>query len=300
MKVYIEYPFVNGPWGGGNHFLSNIKKNFLKRGIICEKPEDADIILFNAHQNFQEVISLKQAYPDKVFIHRTDGIYKLYNDIKDERQDIVNYLNSEVADATIFQTQWAKDQHVNFGLKNENPFTIIGNACDTELFTNRPKSKSKKIKLICTSWSINKNKGFDYYEYLDKKLDFSKYSFTYVGNDPKINFKNIVKVPPLDRKDLAEELCKHDIFITGSKHECCSNSLLEALACGLPALGLNSGGTPEIIKDGGLLFSSEQHLIKQLSVLSTNISYYSSKIAVPTIKEISNQYILFFKNLLQL
>ena len=39
----------------------------------------------------------------------------------------------------------------------------------------------QKTRLVCTSWSINKNKGFDYYKYLDDNLDFSKYSFTYMG-----------------------------------------------------------------------------------------------------------------------
>jgi glycosyltransferase involved in cell wall biosynthesis len=47
-----------------------------------------------------------------------------------------------------------------------------------------------------------------------------------------------------------------DIFVLPSLEEALSNSLMEAMACGCPAIASSVGGNPELIEDGvrGLLF----------------------------------------------
>lgn len=294
MRLNIFYPFVESAHGGGNQFLKALKHKFIQYNVYEENISNCDAIIFNAHQNFHEVIQLKSSFPSKIFVHRMDGLYKLYNRPDDERQDISIYMSNNISNGTIFQTNWAKEQYKNFGFNSENPHAVILNAPNSEIFQQtKNKRKSKKINLVCTSWSINKNKGFEYYEYLDKKLDFNKYSFTYIGNDPGIEFKNIKKIPALDSIELAIELSKYDIFLTASKHECCSNSLLEALSCGLPSIGLNSGGTPEIIREGGELFNSFEDLIFTIDKVSSSLKLYSSRIEVRTIDAIAKDYLKF-------
>ena len=297
MKIYFEYKFESGPWGGGNQFLKALYKELYLDNLITTKAEDADCILFNAHQNFQKVVELKNNFSDKVFVHRMDGLYKLYNEPTDQRQDLSIALNTEIADLTIFQTQWALNEYVKEGFDSKRPHAVIVNAPNCDIF-KRPKSKCyyKKTRLVCTSWSINKNKGFDYYKYLDDNLDFSKYSFTYIGNDPGIEFKNIRKVGPFDSERLSKELVNHDIFITASKYECCSNSLLEAMSCGLPAIGLNSGGTPELINKGGELFDNQEDLKDKIDLVSKSLGSYSDSVKVKNIKEIKNEYLNFINN----
>ena len=226
-----------------------------------------------------------------------DGLYKLYNQPDDNRQDISLYVNSLIADCTIFQANWALHEYKKEGFNAKKPHKVITNAPNSEIF-KPPKSKHyyKKTRLVCTSWSINKNKGFDYYQYLDENLDFSKYSFTYIGNDPGINFKNIRKLDPLDSNGLSRELVNYDIFITASKYECCSNSLLEAMSCGLPAIGLNSGGTPEIINEGGELFDSKLDLLQKIEKVSKKLFSYSEKVSVKSISEVYNDYFNFIKS----
>lgn len=299
MKVYLCYDFKNNGWGGGNQFLKALKKSLKKLGHITDSPEDSDIILFNAHQEAQKVISLKIKYPNKLFVQRMDGLYKLYNHKGDDRQDISIRLNQKIADATIFQNHWSRNEYLKSGLKDSGLYAVIGNAPDKDIFhSNYNKTNSSVIRLVCTSWSINKNKGFKYYQHLDNNLDFKKYSFTYIGKNPEIKFKNIKKTGPFNSQTLAKKLREYDIFVTGSKYECCSNSLLEALSSGLPAIGLNSGGTPEIIKSAGELFNSKEDIISSIDKVSSDIENYRSKIDIKNINDISEEYILFFQKLI--
>jgi glycosyltransferase involved in cell wall biosynthesis len=57
------------------------------------------------------------------------------------------------------------------------------------------------------------------------------------------------------RKDVPEVMNALDVFVMPSYEENFGNVLLEALASGLPTIGTNSGGTPEILDQGetGLL-----------------------------------------------
>lgn len=297
MKIYFEYTFEDGPWGGGNQFLKALRDKLKSEGLVCQDPKDSNVIIFNAHQNFQQVLHLKQRFPDKTFVHRMDGLYKLYNNPNDERQDLNISLNKEIADLTVFQTQWALNEYTKEGFDTKRPHSIIINAPNCDLF-KPPKSKFyyQKTRLVCTSWSINKNKGFNYYKYLDENLDFSKYSFTYIGNDPGIDFKNIKKIGPLSSIELSKELVHHDVFITASKHECCSNSLLEAMSCGLPAIGLDSGGTPELIKEGGELFKNEEELKEKINLVSLKLFSYINSLNVKNINKIKDEYISFIKS----
>ena len=63
----------------------------------------------------------------------------------------------------------------------------------------------------------------------------------FVGNSP-IEFKNIEIIPPVKSKKLSKLLSKNDYFFTASRDDPCSNSLLEALSCGLIPIYIDSGG----------------------------------------------------------
>ena len=255
MNIHIIFNIQNKPTGGGNQFLKALKNYFVQINSYTENPNDADIFLFNSYQYIKNVIKLKKKYPDKLFAHRIDGPIRLYSKMSDKRDDIINTTNKYIADATIFQSEWSKEQNLKLGLNRTAFDTTIINAPDKYIFNKTGKKEidqSKKIRLIATSWSSNKSKGFSTYKWLDDNLDFSKYDMTFCGNSP-VKFKNIKHILPLPEEKLAKQLKLHDIFITASQKDPCSNSLTEALHCGLPAIALNDGGHPEIIKNAGKL-----------------------------------------------
>jgi hypothetical protein len=118
VKIYIEYPFQGRPWGGGNQFLKALNKQFSELKHLSGNPELADIMLSNAYQNKEQVSLLKSRFPKTTCTHRTDG---LYNKPSDRRQEDVFSLNQRLANYTIFQTKWAKPEHINCGLPLNRP-----------------------------------------------------------------------------------------------------------------------------------------------------------------------------------
>ncbi|SFO93759.1 glycosyltransferase [Hydrogenimonas thermophila] len=303
MKIHILYPFVDGPWGGANQFLKAIKNYFISLNAYTEDENKADIILFNSSPSalllllLSKVYKLKKQNPNLIVINRIDGpVFLIRN--KDLEIDTSFYkFNYSICDGTIFQSNWSKDQNYRLGLEKNNFETTILNAPNPNIFNKNnkiPFNKNRKIKIIATSWSNNWKKGFKTYKWLDENLDFSKYEMTFVGNSP-VEFKNIVYKKPMNSENLALELKQHDIFITASQKDPCSNSLIEALHCGLPAIGLNDGGHPEIIGKGGEVFDTKEEILKSIEKIVNNYENYQNNINLPTIDEVGKMYYEFLE-----
>ena len=297
MKIFISYPITNNPSGGGNQFLRNFRDQLLLRNQLTEKPEDADVVLYNGHHEIQKTSNIKKSFPEKIFVHRMDGLQKLYNDKNDTRQDFAISYN-KLSNATVFQSHWAKNEFEKFKFKPDIS-TVIHNFADGNLF-NRDYKKhlNKKVELLCTSWSPNIKKGFSFYEKLDALIDFTKFNFTFIGNKPEnIHYKNIKCLPPKTTSEISKQMQKTDIFVSATENDCCSNSIIEALSSGVPVLALNSGSNSELVKDGGLLFNNIKDFSVKLNFLRINLSYFSKNIIVKNPKEVTQQYLDFFNEI---
>lgn len=299
MKINIFLNIKNQPYGGGNQFLKALRGYFISKNVYSESVENADIVLFNSHHQFKELLEAKKKFPSKKFVHRIDGpVFLIRNDtvLLDK---IIYQLNNHIADATIFQSKWSRNQNYKLGLTKNRLETTIINAPNPQIFNSEQKTgfeQSRKTKIIATSWSHNLIKGFETYKWLDENLDFTKNEMTFCGNSP-IKFQNIQHIPPLKSEELANELKKHDIFITASQKDPCSNSLIEALHCGLPAIGFNDGGHPEIIKDAGEVFNKKEEIPEMLHKITENYSHYKQKIKLPTMKMVGKEYFNFLKQI---
>ena len=298
MFVHILFDFKDGFSGGGSSFLSLLREYFTDNGLYSSSVNHADVVLFNSHHSIKLVLDLKMKYPKKLFIHRIDGPMRLYNNLNDRRDLIVNIANKYIADGSVFQSNWSRDNNHKMGIIRNNYEAIIINSPNNSFFY--PKNKVKlnfdsKVKIIAVSWSSNTNKGFEIYSWLDKNLDFDRYEMTFVGNSP-VKFKNILLKSPMKQHQLSDELRKNDIYITASKQDPCSNALIEALGCGLPAVALNDGGHPEILSNGGELFNDSSKLLESIDNVSKNYIIYQNNISIKSINEIGSQYFDFISS----
>ena len=298
MKIFITNKLIDGPTGGGNQFLKALKSQFAKKGLCTEDPLQADVVLFNSHQNLELVHQIKEVNQKAKFVHRLDGPMRLYNNMSDQRDYVVYQMNTDYADAVVFQSEWSKQANIKLGLDiSGKKDTVIHNAPDPGIFyPSSKKQKNDKIRLIASSWSDNIRKGFFTYKYLDETLDFDKYEFFFMGRSP-VGFKNIVSLGALSSHDVASELRKSDIFITASENDPCSNSLIEALACELPALALNSGGHPELVGKGGLFYDKKEEIVNKLQDLCDNYIEIKRQIVAKHIHTAANEYVDFMQGL---
>ena len=79
-----------------------------------------------------------------------------------------------------------------------------------------------------------------------------------------MQYKNIKLAGCLDTHGVAEQLKNSDLYITASENDPCSNSLLEAISCGLKVLALDSGGHTEIINNPDNVFIDEHTMLKKI------------------------------------
>ena len=132
-------------------------------------------------------------------------------------------------------------------------------------------------------------KGFKTYLAIDKILDKDEWNkkieFTYIGNTPKdLSFKNTTVIKPLGEKELANELKKHNLYITGSLNEPSENHHIEAAQCGLPILYINSGGVTEYCKDYGIEFN-DSNLEEKINEIIEQYEVYEKMETYPLSSE---------------
>lgn len=297
MKINILYRIVDTPTGGGNQLLRSLRDRFKWLECYTDSFEEADVFLYNGHQEHEMVKQLKQKYPNKTFIHRLDGLQKLYNEPNDIRQDQALEIN-KIADGTIFQSHWTKEEFRKVGFDNRRRSRVIHNAANTRIFYPDKTNNSSKTILVTSSWSDNWKKGFKYYKYLDENLDFNKYEYWFIGNSPFV-FKNIEMIKPLTSQDLSIMLRKADIFISGVQFDACSNSILEALATALPVVALDSGANSELVNNNGMLFNGIEDVIEKIDEVNVLKEKISRNINTKNTEQVALEYINFFEGCLK-
>lgn len=142
---------------------------------------------------------------------------------------------------------------------------VIYNGVDTQEFNVKKNKKVKRpIKLISTGRLI-KRKGYNYLVGALRNLG-DDFSLTLAGGgDEKDSLKLLAKelkvkvkfLGEVDHKKIALLLKEADIFVLPSLNEGMSNSVLEAMACGLPIIATNTGGSKELLNKNGMMVAKK-------------------------------------------
>ncbi len=290
----IFHEFTPPPTGGGHQFLRAFWGAAEANGLKVENnsiSHTTRACLMNSF-NFDERRIRRLRRDSVLYVHRVDGPIDTYRGRNDGVDRNIWRVNREMADKSIFQSHYSLEKHLQLGLEFKNPVVIL-NAVDEEIFNLHGRlafSREGKTRLIASSWSDNINKGAPVYQWLDEHLDWERYEFTFVGRSP-IQFRNIRMIPPVDSQQMAELFRQHDIYLTGSKNDPCSNSLIEALNCGLPAIFLQSGGHPEIVQEAGFGFNEAEEIPALAGRLVDEYELRQAKIALPSLREVCAKYL---------
>lgn len=277
-RFFIAMELDDGPTGGGNQFLKALRGAWRRANRYAEDAISANVVLFNSFMHLRAAAALRARLPDAIFLHRADGVTRLYNAPDDPRDAVAIRANRFLADGTIFQTNWCRDAHLRLGWPFDRPHTVIGNAPDPAIFAPGPdRGCAARPRLVVTSWSNNQNKGADVLNWLEANAPRLEFDVTFVGNAPR-PLANIRHLTPVPSARLADILREQDIFLMPARNECCSNALAEALACGLPALARNDGGNPEVLGKGGALFDRVEEIPARVAEIAANYAAYRAAI----------------------
>lgn len=297
MKFSIGTNIKEGPWGGGNLFAINLKHYLESNGHIVINhllDDDIDIILITEPRKTSESSAYTHIDVQRYlkYVNFKTIVFHRINEC-DERKG-TNYVNkyliqaNKVADYTIFVSTWLKNLYEEQKITKNNNRVILAGA-DSEIF-NRDGlvkwNRKNKIKIVTHHWGANWNKGFDIYSKLDELLDSeewrNKFEFTYIGNLPKnFMFKNTKVVAPLSGTELASEIKKNNLYITGSLNEPSGNHHIEGAQCGLPLMYIDSGGVTEYCKNFGLSITVDNLEDKILEMIKDYDQYFQKMTTYP-------------------
>lgn len=290
----IFHEFRPPPYGGGNQFLLALVRELRDRGLRVEVNRlsgGTPVCLFNSF-NF-DFARLRRFARDGVrMVHRVDGPIGVYRGFDDGTDRRIASVNHELANTTILQSRYSLDKHRALGLELRDP-VVIHNAVDRAIFhppaTQGP-ATGRPLRVIATSWSDNPRKGAEILEWLDCNLDFDSYELTFAGRT-QARLERVRVLEPLASEPLADLMRAHDVYLAASRDDPCSNALLEALACGLPAAFLRSGGHPELVGEGGIGFDEAPELPDVLARLAAELDGRRAAIRVPALGDVADRYL---------
>jgi glycosyltransferase involved in cell wall biosynthesis len=292
--VAIAHAFRKPPYGGSNQFLIALRGELERRGLrvganLVTRRTRACVI--NSYV-FDERALRRMLHPGCRVVHRLDGPLSVYRGFDNGTDGYLSRVNLDIADVTVFQSRYSLDACRELGLEFREP-VVIRNAVDPGLFhppAAREPLDGRPVRLITTSWSDNPNKGAGTLARLEEALDPARYELTFVGRS-QVAFRRIRTVPPVPSERVAELLREHDAFVMPSRHESCSNALLEALACGLPAAYVASGGNAELVGEAGIPFADDEDAAPAVERLADELEERRARISIPSLAEVTDRYL---------
>jgi glycosyltransferase involved in cell wall biosynthesis len=153
---------------------------------------------------------------------------------------------------------------------------VIPNGIDTDRFHPQPKNPDRPVQLVTMARLIPR-KGLDLLinacaELQNRQRDFRCHI---IGEGPEEEplkelarkrnlLDRVLFHGRLEREQVKNLLPQCDIFVLPSYAEGMSNAALEAMACGLPLVLSDTGGTQELIQSNGVIFQpGNQYALNQ-------------------------------------
>jgi len=292
--VALFHEFVPSPSGGGHQFLRALAGELRSRGLAVEENRisgGTPVCLFNSF-NFDFRRLRRFSGRGARMAHRVDGPIGVYRGFDDGTDQRILHVNRALADATVFQSRYSLEKHLELGLELAAP-VVVPNAVDPAIFhppVSREPLTGRRLRIVATSWSDNPRKGSETLGWLDAHLDTDRYELTFVGRSAH-QFERARVVAPVASEPLAELLRGQDVYLAASQDDPCSNALLEALACGLPAAFLRSGGHPELVGDAGVPFDAPEELPDVLGRLERELDERRAAIRLVPLSEVADRYL---------
>ena len=247
--------------GGGSTFLKNFQKAIQPLGYRCVSEGEYDVLLIAG----ASLVSREQVgdavAKRKPIVLRVDNILEDKKNRNGGMPKMQEYAH--VADVVVYQSAWAKRMLMPI-LKKDG--IVIYNGVDTDIFfpEMRKREVSEEHRFFYSKFSRGEGKNVNVVQQwwrehsLYRPQDLLRITGQFADdnfqvnhpfefhNKEKFEYGGVVK----SQEAMAEEMRDCEAAILPYFSDACSNTILEAQACGLYVIFDASGGTPEIIFPG--------------------------------------------------
>ena len=293
MKIYISNITKNNNLSGGWTFLRNFKKGFGAKVEFVDKWQDCDIIFVFGITTIDKGEIHEAVKAGKKLVLRIDNIPRRNRNTRMQPIERLKEFGN-IASLVVYQSKWCKE-YAGYFIDNTKD-VIINNGVDKTIFnTDNRKTDSKTYLYI--NYNDNPNKRFDEAIYRFDMLwrEDKESHLVIAGNTPKVysehpeyNFDSVSnsEIEYLgvmnSEYEVADLMKTCDYILYPSFAEAYSNTLLEAIACGLtPRYPNPTGGSDELIEK--------------------NYNYFNRdiKVNVKSIQEMCDEYYNEFNKLIK-
>jgi len=248
-----------GDSGGPNIFATR-----LRDALKFARHKQVDV---NHRDPFNNISIITGPYiPGCNNILRLDG---LYFDKHNPNCDSLNnpiFKCYEMFDKIVFQSDFSKKVYEKFtGIIKDN--TVIHNGVPPSFHpyvsAALPDERAKNYEKVCvTSASWRRHKRLEELIEAFKSPKLSHVCLMVLGGaDYKTNLDipdNVLMLKKYHHEDLPSIYASADAMLFISWLDSCPNTVVEALACGVPVMCSHNGGTPELIKGNGVVLQLEE------------------------------------------
>ena len=273
QNIYIPFDRFTET-GGPATFMRNLRDYLdLKKFSYTLEPDDAGNIFFPILFDL-DILDRIKANHGKI-IQRLDGIYypQKHGDEYIELNSHIKEIYLNYSDFVIFQSEYSRQQCFELlGPKDESEYTIILNGVNTDIFypANEELKPGDKIKFVTSGRFRNIDMIAPVTEALDILKNEIDFELTVVGpvTNPELqqyfDRDYIVMAGEKNMQEVAALLRQCHIFIYSHLNPPCPNSVLEAIASGLPIVGFDSGSMKELLPfSKGLLAEASNDIFQK-------------------------------------
>ena len=277
MRKIIGFPHPPLAVGGPSSFQERLTKQLRDRGYRIVYPDDniwPDVVFILAGTT-KLLWVLRCKLRGAQIIHRLDSLHwqfrysdhpRLYKIRARIRNLIMTYIRRYLATHAVYQSGFVKRWWESEKGEVRIPSCVIYNGVDLAEFCNlsrRHKKKYGEIVILCAESRLERDKvSAEVIQHVSTVL-------AKTGNDFKIKIVGLLdsydqawlsKIPGvvigpfIPRDKMAEQYQNADLLLSLDINAACPNTVIEALACGLPVIGYQTGALPELVsREAGVL-----------------------------------------------